>query len=39
MGLYLLIDQLVPDWQLRALGPELISPIEMLEDVTAGWHE
>jgi hypothetical protein len=33
LALYLLIDELVPDWRSRTLGPELASPYGMLEAV------
>jgi hypothetical protein len=32
LALYLLIDELVPDWRSRTLGPELASPYGMLEE-------
>lgn len=31
-ALFLLLDQLVPDWQPRVLGPELASPFALLEE-------
>lgn len=37
--LYLLIDRLVPDWQPSALGPELVSPFAMLEEITVDQPE
>jgi hypothetical protein len=32
LALYILIDELVPDWRRRTLGPGLASPYEMLEE-------
>ncbi|MEX2374254.1 MAG: hypothetical protein WD942_01545 [Dehalococcoidia bacterium] len=36
LALFLLIDELVPSWRDRVLGPELASPFELLEDAVGG---